>query len=166
VNLNAQMRKYDFLIGEWKLKYRVPKSIYSEATTGSGEGTFKRALAGKCVFFDYSCTLRSAPDQTTTAHGVFAWDEKAGIHRYWWFESSGAFLTAICNFIGNDTLLMNWHDTLLTQTFKKADPDKVVLRMENPNPDGGYELVMEVILSRVRGTHRVRRKRHVLHPIL
>ena len=43
---------------------------------------------------------------------------------------------------------MNWHDTLLIQTFKKAGPDKVILRMENPDSEGKYELVLEVIFTR------------------
>jgi len=43
---------------------------------------------------------------------------------------------------------MNWHDSLLVQTFAKDGPDKVILKMQNPTVQGGYELVLEVILSR------------------
>lgn len=38
------MEKFDFLIGSWNLEYKVPKSVFSEAATGTGTGTFKRAL--------------------------------------------------------------------------------------------------------------------------
>jgi hypothetical protein len=153
------MDKFDFLLGDWNLEYRVPKSVFSEAATGSGTGTFKRALDDKYVFLDYSCTLSTAPDEVGKAHGIFAWDEKTKVYRYWWFESSGSFLNATCNFINDDTLFMNWHDSLFIQTFQKVDEDKVILRMEHPTSDpatpeatpsagGKYGLVMEVILTR------------------
>ena len=54
----------------------------------------------------------------------------------------------IVNFINNDTLFINWHDSLLMQKFKKVSQNKVVLRMENPNSDGKYELILEVIFTR------------------
>jgi hypothetical protein len=139
------MEKFDFLIGDWNLEYRVPKSKFSEAATGSGSGTFKRALDNKYVYFDY---FSSVNGQEGKAHAIFAWDEKAKIYRYWWFESSGNFLTATCNFVSDEILFMNWHDTLLKQTFKKISKDKVVLRMEHPNSEGEYELILEVIFHR------------------
>jgi hypothetical protein len=142
------MDKFEFLLGDWNLEYRNPKSVFSEAATGSGTGTFKRALNDKYVFFDCSGTISTTPDEVGKAHGVFAWDEKAKIYRYWWFESSGSFLNATCNFINDDTLLLNWHDSLFIQTFRKVDNNKVILRMEHPNSEGKYELVMEVILTR------------------
>lgn len=142
------MDKFEFLLGQWNLEYRVPKSTLGEAATGSGTGTFKIALDDKYVFLDYSCTLSTYPGQTGKAHGIFAWDEKTKVYRYWWFESSGNFQNATCNFVGDDTLFLNWHDTLLIQTFKKVDNNKVILRMEQPNSEGKYELVLEVILTR------------------
>jgi uncharacterized protein YutD len=153
------MDKFDFLLGDWSLEYRVPKSAFSEAATGSGTGTFKRALDDKYVFFDYSCTLSSALDKIVKAHAIFAWDEKAKVYRYWWFESSGSFQNATCNFVNDDTLFLNWHDTLFIQTFRKASRNKVILRMEHPTSDpatpedtpaarGKYGLVLEVIFTR------------------
>lgn len=38
------MEKFDFLLGDWNLEYKIPKSRHSEAMTGNGNGTFKRAL--------------------------------------------------------------------------------------------------------------------------
>jgi hypothetical protein len=139
------MKKFDFLIGKWNLEYRVPKSAFSEAMTGSATGTFKRALDDKYVCFDYSCSL---PSGEGSAHAIFVWDEKAKIYRYWWFESSGSFMQATCNFINDETLALNWHDSLLIQTFKKDGSDKVILRMEHPISVGEYELILEVTFTR------------------
>jgi hypothetical protein len=139
------MKKFDFLLGNWNLKYRIPKSAFSEKASGSGTGVFKRALNDKYVTFDYSAELTAGAAE---AHGIFAQDEKTKIYRYWWFEDSGAFMSATCNFVNDNTLFMNWHDTLLIQTFTKEDPDKVILRMEYPDDQGKFELVMEVVLTR------------------
>ena len=139
------MEKFEFLIGDWNLEYHVPKSAFSEAMTGSGHGTFKRALADKVVLFDYEASL---PAGKGGAHGIFARDEKAKIYRYWWFESSGSFMAATCDFINEKTLFLNWHDSLLIQTFQKTEDGKVVLRMENPNAEGMFELILEVIFTR------------------
>jgi len=98
------MNKFDFLLGDWILEYKVPKSAFHESATGSGSGTFKRALSDKYVIFDY---FSSVGGQQGEAHGIFVRDEKANIYRYWWFESSGAFMQASCNFVNEKTLHMN-----------------------------------------------------------
>jgi hypothetical protein len=139
------MEKFDFLLGTWELEYRVPKSVFSEAASGKGTGTFKRMLNDKYVSFDYSAKLSTG---STAAHAIFAWDEKSGIYRYWWFEDSGAFLTATCNFIDEEILFLNWHDMLLIQTFSRITADKVILRMEHPVAQGKFEVILEVILKR------------------
>jgi len=140
-----KMSKFDFLLGTWNLEYRVPKSMFSEAASGTGTGTFKRALNGKYVYFDYSASLTTGKG---AAHGIFAWDHKAETYRYWWFEDSGSFMTATCNFVNDHTLFMNWHDTLLIQTFEKMGPGKVTLRMEHPTSEGKYGLVLEVVFTK------------------
>ncbi len=136
------MNKFEFLLGDWNLEYRIPKSFLSEAGSDSGTGSFKRALNGKYVIFDYSTKSGSE------AKGIFAWDDKVKVYRFWWFENSGNFSTATCHFIGDGILAMNWHDGVLVQTFTKKSSDKVVLRMEHPAAQGKYELVLEVILTR------------------
>ena len=140
-----KMEKFNFLLGDWDMESRIPKSQYSDADTGSGTGTFKRALDDKYVYFDYAASYTSGQGQ---AHGIFAWDEKAKVYRYWWFENSGTFMTATCNFINDETLFMNWHDTIIVQTFTKIAPNKVILRMEQPNAEGEYELILEVVFTR------------------
>jgi hypothetical protein len=140
-----EMEKFAFLLGDWVLEYNIPESSFSNAATATGTGTFKRTLNEKYVFFDYEGEFEG---QKGGAHGVFRWDEKAKIYKYWWFESSGAFMQASCNFTDENTLFMVWHDTLLRQTFKKVGPDKIILRMENASSEENYELVLEVILTR------------------
>ncbi|NIM59606.1 MAG: hypothetical protein GTO16_11795 [Candidatus Aminicenantes bacterium] len=144
------MDKFDFLLGTWNLESNVPKSAFSEAAKGVGIGTFKRALNDKYVYFDYSGSLTTGDKagKEGGAHGIFAWDEKTNILRYWWFESSGTFMEATCNFVNNDTLFLNWHDTLITQTFTKVSSNKVILRMEHPVAKEKFELILEVIFTR------------------
>ncbi len=57
-------------------------------------------------------------------------------------------MEATCNFVNNETLFMNWHDTLIIQTFNKVSANKVILRMEHPEAQGKFELIMEVIFTR------------------
>ena len=123
------MEKFNFLIGKWTLKYTVPESAFSVAATGEGEGTFRRALNDKYVFFDYKAEFTIGSAQ---AHGIFARDENQGIYRYWWFEDSGSFRTATCDFTDDKTLFMNWHDTNLIQTFEKIEDDHIILKMSSP----------------------------------
>ena len=132
------MDKFDFLIGTWHMEYTSHK--------GSGTGTFKWALDDKYVFFDYS--VSSPTGETGAAHGIFAWDQKFKIYRYWWYENSGSFLQATCNFINEETLLMHWGDTLLIQTFQKMGPDKVELKMKQPNAKGEYDPILEVMFTK------------------
>ena len=139
------MDKFNFLLGSWKLEYKVPKSQFSEADTGTGEGEFKPILNDRYVTFDYNSKLTQGEG---AAHGVFAWDEKSKIYRYWWFEDSGSFDEATCNFINENTLCLNWHNSILVQTFKKMEDGKVVLQMSYPSDKNGYEMVLEVIFSK------------------
>lgn len=139
------MDKFEFLLGMWHLKYNVPQSSHSEATTGTGTGTFKRALDDKYIWFDYESLIDG---QTGQAHAVLVWDEKEKIYRYWWFESSGSYRQATCNFLDENTLFLNWHDTLLIQTFKKIDDNTVVLHMKYPNVNDGFDLILEVVMTR------------------
>jgi hypothetical protein len=140
------MEKFDFLLGTWKMEYKVPESIFSVGMTGSGTGTFKRALSDKVVFFDYTASFSTG--NMAEAHGVFAWDEKWKIHRYWWFENSGNFDAATCRLLDDGLLFMNWRGSVMSQTFHKTGPDTLVLRMFSPDSEGKQKTVMEVILTR------------------
>lgn len=140
------MEGLDFLLGNWNLEYKIPKNRYSEAMTGTGRGTFSRKLSDKYVVFDYSTFIGDGPEGQ--AHAIFAWDSKIKMYRFWWFESSGNFETATCNFINDETLFVNWHNSLLIQTFQKVGSDKVVLKMEEPNAEDKYMPILEVIFTR------------------
>jgi hypothetical protein len=133
------MDKFEFLIGTWHMEYKSP-------IKGSGIGTFKRALDGKYVFFDYSAS--SPAGETGAAHGIFAWDQKAETYRYWWFENSGNYSEATCEFINDGLLLMSWHDCLFFQTFKKIDANKVELIMKKPIATAEHDQVLKVIFTK------------------
>jgi hypothetical protein len=136
------LKKFGFLLGSWNLDYCIPKSSFSDARSDKGTGSFKKILKNKYVLFEYST------ESGGEAKGIFAWDDKITAFRYWWFENSGSFASATCNFINDKTLAMNWHDTLLVQTFIRENPNKVILKMQNPSEQGGYDCIMEVILTR------------------
>ncbi|NWF90173.1 MAG: DUF1579 family protein [Ignavibacteriaceae bacterium] len=138
------MDKFNFLVGKWHLEYKVPKSQFSEEDFGSGEGEFKRLLNDKYVTFDYHAKLSGGE---SSAHGIFAWDEKSKIYKYWWFEDSGSFMTATCNFVDENTLCLNWHESILVQTFSKRENGNVVLEMRYPLNKTDYEKVLEVIFT-------------------
>jgi hypothetical protein len=140
------MGKFAFLLGEWNLEYKVPKSSFGETDSGTGQGTFKRVFNDKYVFFDYECSLSGGDGR---AHGVFAWDGGTNLYRFWWFEDSGSYMQATCDFINDYTLLMHWDFSLLKQTFQQVGKDKVILRMEGPGTDENYELLMEVVMTRI-----------------
>jgi hypothetical protein len=139
------MDRLGFLLGDWSLEYTVPRSRFSEAATGTGTGTFRRALHNKYVYFDYSCSLTTGDGE---AHGIFAWDPKAKVFRYWWFEDSGSFSEAAGNLLDDVTLFLKWQDTPLIQTFKRVEGDKIILKMQDKAPRGRYELILEVVFTR------------------
>ena len=141
----SPMDKFDFLIGKWKLKYYVPKSFMSDEDTGEGTGEFKRILNNKYVSFDYSAKLSKGEG---SAHAIFAWDNKLKLYKFWWFEDSGNYSAATCNFINDDTLCLNWHDSLLVQSFKKENSNKVILRMKYPTNENKHDLVLEVTFTK------------------
>jgi hypothetical protein len=140
------MNKFEFLIGEWIMEYHVPKSSLSPAMTGTGRGVFKRALNDQYVYFDYQAQLEKV---AAAAHAVFAWDKKLNIYRFWWFEDSGAFMTATCNFVDDHTLMLNWHETLLIQSFELQNQKEIVLRMEYPKNRQENELVLQVRFNKL-----------------
>jgi hypothetical protein len=137
------LEKFEFLLGSWNLEYRIPESNFSEARSDTGKGSFKKILSDKYILFEYSTGSGGE------AKGIFAWDDKIRAFRYWWFENSGSHATATCNFISDEILAMNWHDTLLVQTFEKESPDIVTLKMQHPSAHNRYDLIMEVIFTRI-----------------
>jgi len=139
------MDKFNFLLGAWKLKYKVPKSQFSDDDAGEGEGEFKRVLNNRYVTFDYHAKLSASEG---AAHTIFAWDEKNKIYRYWWFEDSGEFMKATCNFINENTLCLNWHNSLLVQRFNRIENEKILLQMRYPSNKKDYATILEVVFTK------------------
>lgn len=139
-----RMAGFGFLLGDWNLVYDIPQSEISQAMTGTGMGTFKRDL-NHYVFFDYTARIMGSE---SAAHAVFTRDSKIGMYRYWWFEDSGQFMTAVCRFVNDSTLYMNWHNSLLSQTFTRVHADSVRLDMQRPDAAGKPERLMTVMLIR------------------
>jgi hypothetical protein len=135
--------KFNFLIGHWRLIYEIPVSKFSEQDNGEGTGEFKKVLNDNYVKFTYKARLRSSE---TSAEGIFTWDDKSKLYRYWWFEDSGNFSSATCNFINDETLCLNWNDGLMVQSFKKESENKVTLRMMFPSDGIQYNVVLKVTL--------------------
>ena len=138
------MEPFEFMLGEWALDYQIPQSVRHEACAGTGRGIMQRTLEDKYVTFDYHCDIQGAAGQ---AHGIFGWDEKLRLYRYWWFESSGHFQTAICKFIDSEMLFMTWQETLLIQTFRKTGPKEMLLDMKELDDRGEYRSVMQVVMT-------------------
>jgi hypothetical protein len=57
-------------------------------------------------------------------------------------------MTATCRFVDDGILYLNWHESLLTQTFRKAGRNRVVLRMDHPDAKGKSITIMEVMFTR------------------
>ncbi len=137
------MEKFSFLLGKWRLIYDIPESSFSPAIKGEGEGDIKRFLDDKYVTFDYRASLGS---MNAGAHGIFARDAKADIYRYWWFENSGSFMEATCEFKDDNTLFMNWHNSVLVQSFSKKENGNIELLMRYPKNETEHETILKVTL--------------------
>ena len=141
------MDKFNFLLGPWKLESKVPKSQFSDYDTGEGKGEFKRILNNRYVTFDYHANLSK---DEGAAHAIFAWDKRSEIYRFWWFEDSGEFDKATCNFVNENTLCLNWHNSLLVQTFSQMEDGKILLEMKQPLNKNEYELILEVLFTKIK----------------
>jgi hypothetical protein len=139
------MDKFDFLLGLWKLEYSVPESQFSKSMTGEGKGEFRKILNGTYVSFDYAANLSGAEN---SAHAIFAWSKDKELYDYWWFEDSGEYMEASCNFIDDTTLCLNWHKSLLVQTFSQIEKDRILLEMKHPKNKDKYETILKVELIR------------------
>jgi hypothetical protein len=143
-NLN-KIGRLDFLLGKWELKFRVPKSKFSTEDSGDGKGEFKKILNNNYITFEYTSKLSGG---ISSAKGIFAWDNKENIYKYWWFEDSGNFTEAACDFINDSILSLNWYNSILVQTFKRLDNNNILLEMKYPNEQGTCDLILEVKLIR------------------
>ena len=139
-----RMQALGFLVGEWDLD-----STYSvepdgpRGTDRGGRGTIRTILGGAHLCFDYQGPDKETGEPSGSAHGVFAWDAQRQRHRYFWFESSGAFEQATAHLRDADTLFLDW-DNDCSQTFQRVNDDTVVLEMTCPEQG----LTLRVDMSR------------------
>lgn len=139
----SPMRALDFLIGEWELDYTVTQRG-STTSTMRGTGSMRYLFDGIYLTFDYRVFEKATGAMIGQAHGIFAWDAKAGQYRYHWFESSGAFLQAIAVLRDEHTLAMEWQGIDCTQIFQRVGPEAMYLEMRCPADD----LLLRVDFSR------------------
>ena len=139
------MDKFNFLIGSWEMESYIPKSRFSDDDSGKGSGEFKRTLNDKYVTFDYSAKYSKGEG---AAHAIFVWDSKSEIYRYWWFEDSGEFNRATCEFIDENTLCLNWDNSIFVQTISKQQNGNIILEMRYPVNKNDYEPVLKVIMKK------------------
>jgi hypothetical protein len=142
------MKKFDFLIGNWRLEYTIPETSFSAAGSGEGEGIFSRVLKDNYVVFDYQAVLTTG---TAQAHVIYAKDKGNDCYRCWWFEDTGNFETASCNFVDESTLLLKWVNSPLIQTFKQVEDNHVGLTMATQIDDQTAEAVLLVDMFKRTG---------------
>ena len=135
------MEKFDFLIGNWRLEYTIPESSFGAAGSGEGEGIFSRVLKDNYVIFDYKAVLTTGSAQ---AHVIYTKDKGGDGYRCWWFEDTGNYETASCNFPDENTLFLKWLNTPLIQSFKRVEENHVVLTMANQINEQKAEAILLV----------------------
>ena len=140
------MEKFGFLLGAWQLKSEVPKSQFSEYDSGEGRGEFRQILNDRYVTFDYQAKNSKSKG---AAHAIFVWDNKNNNYKYWWYEDSGEFSQATCDFIDEKTLCLNWHNSLFVQTFQLKENGNIELEMRYPKNKDEYEVVLKVLFTKV-----------------
>jgi hypothetical protein len=141
----APMRALSFMAGDWELDYtvtqhgRMTKSI-------RGTGSLRYLFDATCLTFDCLMQQKDAGETIGEAHALFAWDAKTQQYRYYWFESSGAFLQATGILRDDETLALEWQDINCTQIFRRASADAMYLEMRCPAED----LLLRVDFSQTR----------------
>ena len=141
----APMRALSFMVGEWELDYTVTQHGCTTSTI-CGSGSLRYLFDATYLTFDYQMRQKDTGEMIGEAHGVFAWDPKAGQYRYYWFESSGTFLQATGVLRDDRTLALEWQDVNCTQIFRQVSADAIYLEMHCPDTD----LLLRVDFSRRR----------------
>jgi L-rhamnose mutarotase len=141
------MDKFQFLLGTWRMDYKILKSRNILEDIGVGEGTFTSILNDRYVTFDYQVNLKTSQ---AAAHAIFAFDEDRKIYRYWWFEDSGKFMKAMGDFINKNKLMLIWEENQLVQTFHRLKNGNVILSMKNQSDINDHEIILEVLFTKMK----------------
>ena len=139
------MDKFQFLLGTWRMVYKILKSRNILEDIGVGEGTFTSILNDRYITFDYHVNLKTSK---AAAHAIFAFDEDRKIYRYWWFEDSGKFMKAMGDFINKNKLMLIWEENQLVQTFHRLKNGNVILSMINQSDINDHEIILEVLFTK------------------
>ena len=70
-------------------------------------------------------------------------------YKYLWYEDSGEFSEATCNFIEEKALCLNWHNSLFVQTFQGKENGSIELEMRYPKNKDEYDVVLKVLFKKV-----------------
>jgi len=141
---DAPMRALSFMIGEWELDYTVTQNGRTTRTI-RGTGALRFLFNATYLNFDYQAIEKASGAGIGEAHGIFAWDEKAGRYRYYWFESSGSFRQATGVLEDAHTLALEWQEIKCTQIFRSVSTDAMYLEMRCPEQD----LLLRVDFTRI-----------------
>jgi hypothetical protein len=113
---SPEARQFDFWLGQWDLSWPAEQSGGTEGETATGANRISR-LFGDCVIEENFST----GDGTFQGHSVSVYDEKAGLWRQTWVDSSGGYLVFTGSFDGGAM-------TLSTNPVDRGD-EVVVQRM-------------------------------------
>ena len=131
---DAPMQALNFMIGEWGLDYTVTQHGHTSRTI-RGTGWLRFLFNAAYLTFDYQTIEKASGSTIAEAHGIFAWDKKAGHYRYYWFESSGSFHQATGVLRDAHTLALEWQEIKCTQIFRSVSADVMYLEMQCPEQD-------------------------------
>jgi hypothetical protein len=140
----AAMDALNFMIGEWALDYSVTQRGQTTQTI-RGTGSLRYLFSAAYLTFDYRTLDKATGNTIGEAHAIFAWDEKAGQYRYYWFESSGNYHQATGVLQDAHTLALHWDEINCTQIFRRVDSDAMYLEMRCPDQD----LLLRVDFTRI-----------------
>ncbi|MBS1855390.1 MAG: DUF1579 family protein [Acidobacteria bacterium] len=145
-DLASGMPALAFMIGDWELDYTVTRNG-STTRTICGTGSIRRFLDAAYITFDYVMRQKATMEKIGAAHGIFAWDKKAGQYRFFWFESSGTFLQADGSLSADHPLALEWQGVNCRQVFRRVDAGAMYLEMRCPDED----LLLRVDFTRMTG---------------
>lgn len=128
------MQALSFMIGEWVLDYTVTQYGHTTQTI-RGTGSLRFLFNATYLTFDYQMIEKASAAMIAEAHAIFAWDMKAGLYRYYWFESSGSFHQATGALQDAHTLAFEWQGIKCTQIFRSVRADAMYLEMRCPEQD-------------------------------
>ncbi len=84
---SAEARQFDFWLGEWDLSWPAEQAGGEQGERQTGSNRITR-LFGDCVIEENFAT----DDERFRGHSVSVYDDKAGIWRQTWVDSSGGYL--------------------------------------------------------------------------